>query len=226
MSNDENSTDNYISKDNFITVQKGMLFFFLIISGNYIGELLSCRTQKLFGKSMVSKHVIALISLYFFVVISDSKLQQYNPVITLLGTFLIYVYFLCMAKVEARYFIITLFILTVIAFFQIYRQYLKKKDDNELGKIERSIKQNIDKIQTCLIIISLLITLIGLLVYMGMKKIEYNKDFKYNTFFIGKPVCADNLLGKTPPDINKNIDVSNTFKFSNMLFFIKTALTK
>ena len=48
LNNLENTTDPIISTQNIISVQKGLLFFFLIISGNYIGELLSCRTQRLF----------------------------------------------------------------------------------------------------------------------------------------------------------------------------------
>jgi hypothetical protein len=35
----------------------------------------------------------------------------------------------------------------------------------------------------------LLLTIIGVLAYMGEKKIEYKKNFKYVTFFLGKTVC-------------------------------------
>jgi hypothetical protein len=34
-----------------------------------------------------------------------------------------------------------------------------------------------------------LFTIIGVLAYMGEKKIEYKKNFKYVTFFLGKTVC-------------------------------------
>ena len=176
LNNLENTTDPIISTQNIISVQKGLLFFFLIISGNYIGELLSCRTQRLFSDNMTSKHVIALLSLYFFVIVSDSKLQKYNPIVTLLGTLLIYVYFLCVAKVESKFFLYTLVILTIIAFTQIYKEYLETNKD-KLTHFEQFVKQRIDIIQKTFIALTLLVTFVGLLVYIGMKKIEYKKDF-------------------------------------------------
>jgi len=212
MSNSVNKTDNYvskkksiISKETFIIVQKGMLFFFLIISGNYIGGLLSCRTKKLFATSMFAKHLIAMMSLYFFVVVSDSKLQQYNPVITLIGSLLI--------------------IITLLAFFQIYREYLTKKTDKELGFIDGLVKNNIDNIQLSLIVISLLITIIGLLVYIGMKKLEYKNGFRYKTFFLGKSECKNNLLGNIPKSLNKTSLRNHLYSIDHIIFFIKIALT-
>jgi hypothetical protein len=218
-------SEQYLTKNNFISVQKGMLFFLLIISGNYIGELLSCRTQKLFSHNMYAKHGIALISLYFFVVISDNQLQKYNPIITFLGTLIIYLYFLCVAKVESKYFLVTLLVMTLIAFSQIYKEYVIKKSDDALNKFEISIKNNINNIQSWLIGISLIITLLGLLVYMGMKKIEYQKTFTYLLFFLGKVQCDDNLLGNlTNAKIHKESIVNHMYNFKNMIFFIKTAL--
>ena len=214
-----------ISKETFIIVQKGMLFFFLIISGNYIGGLLSCRTKKLFATSMFAKHLIAMMSLYFFVVVSDSKLQQYNPVITLIGSLVLYIYFLCIAKVESKFFIIILIILTLLAFFQIYREYLTKKTDKELGFIDGLVKNNIDNIQLSLIVISLLITIIGLLVYIGMKKLEYKNGFRYKTFFLGKSECKNNLLGNIPKSLNKTSLRNHLYSIDHIIFFIKIALT-
>ena len=65
------------------SIQKGLLFFYLIISGNFIGDLLSCRIKELFTNNLYIKHIISLLSLYFFVIISDERLSSYNPLYTL-----------------------------------------------------------------------------------------------------------------------------------------------
>ncbi len=223
--NEENN--DFLSTKNFILVQKGMLFFFLIISGNYIGELLSCRTQKLFSQSMYSKHIIALLSLYFFVIVSDSKLQKYNPIITFFGTILIYVYFLCMAKVESKYFLYSLILLTILAFTQVYKDYLEDNKEN-LSDFEKNIQNKINLIQKILIGITFFVTLIGLLIYLGMKKIEYGNQFTYPLFFLGKSSCSNNLLGNLKTI--KEVNVRNITRFSvdlkNVLFFVKSAFTR
>ena len=228
LNNLENN-DPIVSTQNLISVQKGMLFFFLIISGNYIGELLSCRTQRLFSENMISKHVIALLSLYFFVVVSDSKLQKYNPLITLTGTLLIYVYFLCMAKVESKFFLYTLVILTIIAFTQIYKEYLETNKD-KLTQFEQFINERINLIQKTFIALTLLVTFIGLLTYLGMKKIEYKKNFDYTLFFLGKAKCKNNLLGdikslKDSKNLNLKSIEKSTLDLSNVLFFLKAAFS-
>lgn len=225
----ENNTDPILSTQNLISVQKGMLFFFLIISGNYLGELLSCRTQKLFSGNMISKHIIALLSLYFFVIVSDSKLQKYNPIVTLLGTLFIYVYFLCMAKVESKFFLYTLVILTIIAFTQIYKEYLETNKD-KLTHFEHYINEKIDLVQKTFIVLTVIVTFIGFLTYLGMKKIEYKKEFSYPLFFLGKAKCSNNLLGniKSLKD-TKNLNFENIKKssidLSNVLYFIKSAFS-
>jgi hypothetical protein len=220
------SEEDYFTLDNFITMQKGLLFFFLIISGNFLGELLSCRTQKLFKRKMVVKHLIGLISLYFFVIISDNKLSKYNPIVTFIGALVLYLYFLCLAKVESNYFLITLLLFTIIAFTKVYKEYVNNKT-KKLTKFELFLKDKISLIQKILILITFIVTTIGFLIYLGMKKIEYNKTFSYLTFFMGKPECSNNLLGKLNTkqlsSVNKNSFVNHIPNLSNFIYFIKTA---
>ena len=65
INNLQNDNDAFLSTSNFILVQKGILFFFLIISGNYIGELLSCRTQKLFLQVCIQTYYSIIIIILF-----------------------------------------------------------------------------------------------------------------------------------------------------------------
>lgn len=215
----------FLEKNNLASIQKGLLFFVLIISGNFIGELLSCRTQKLFKNSMLIKHVIAFVSLYFFVIISDDQLSAYNPAYTLLGAIIIYMYFLCFVKSEAKYFLLIVIILTVVAFLQLYDRYLEKKSNKELGRYEIKLKENISLIQMILVAINIFISIFGMLIYMGMKKLEYQNEFTYYNFFLGSPKCKDNLLGdKIPKEFHLEKYKEHAFNFENLKLFLKTAL--
>ena len=134
---------------------------------------------------MFAKHIIGFISLYFFVIITDSKTQTFNPIYTFGVIIIIYIYFLLMAKVESKYFILIILILTILVFLQIYKEFLinKNNDNNKLNKYELYIKNSIPRIQTILLIISFLLTIIGSLIYLGMKKVEYGKEFRLGYFF-------------------------------------------
>ena len=79
-----------------------------------------------------------------------------------------------------------------------------------------------------LIGITFFVTLIGLLIYLGMKKIEYGNQFTYPLFFLGKSSCSNNLLGNLKTI--KEVNVRNITRFSvdlkNVLFFVKSAFTR
>ena len=210
-----------VSIDNLIIIKKGLLFFFIILSGNYLGKLLACQTQRLFTNDMIAKHTIGLISLYFFVIITDDKMQKYNPLMTLLLTVIIYVYFLLMAKVETSYFIVIMLLLSLLVLLQIYKEYLYTKEDDKLENYEIHVKKLIYKLQNIILFLSFFLTIFGALVYLGMKKEEYGKDFKLQTFLLGKPNCKNNLLGNKPINKNKNVHqgILHHFKFIKEAFY-------
>jgi hypothetical protein len=54
-------------------------------------------------------------------------------------------------------------------------------------------------------ILILILTFIGVLAYMGEKKIEYKKNFKYVTFFLGKTICKHST---------SNIDMIKALRYS------------
>ena len=112
-----------------------------------------------------------------------------------------------MWQVESKYFLYTLILLTIIAFTQVYKDYLENNKEN-LSQFEQGIYEKINMIQKILIGLTFVITVLGLLIYLGMKKIEYGDEFTYPLFFLGKSQCSNNLLGnlKTIKDVNvKNI---------------------
>ena len=44
-----------------------LFLLYLIILGNYAGELLGCRVQEIFSELALAKHMIGIFTLYYFV---------------------------------------------------------------------------------------------------------------------------------------------------------------
>lgn len=218
IDNSDNKDRNFLNYDNIIIIKKGLLFFFIILSGNYLGKLLACHTQRIFTNSMIVKHIIGFISLYFFVIITDEKMKKYNPLLTLSITVLIYFYFLLMAKVETTYFLIIMILLSLLVFLQIYSEYLYNKPVNNLDNYEKIIKNKINKVQYYILILSVILTIFGVLVYIGMKKEEYGKDFEIYYFLLGKPNCKNNLILKNNAKIDAHRDFKHHFRYALNIF--------
>lgn len=64
----------------------------------------------------------------------------------------------------------------------------KKESSDKLSQYNKKI-DTFNSMTYVLYILTFLTIIIGVLAYMGEKKIEYKSNFNYFTFFIGKPKC-------------------------------------
>lgn len=166
----------------------------LVICGNYIGEVLPCRFQKIMHRSMRCKYVFTFIILVFFVVLSSKEDQKLRGIFY--NSIIIFIWFIFLAKNTINFFFINCSI-----FFIIYLLYLLKVQYmNEIEKnpdINEKLQNRIEKIiliNNILIILAFIFTIFGFILYLGEKKIEYGKKFRYKYFIFGRRNCADKKL--------------------------------
>ena len=48
-----------------LDLNKSLFLLFLVVCGNYIGELLGCKTQKLLSENIFMKHIVLLCLIFF-----------------------------------------------------------------------------------------------------------------------------------------------------------------
>jgi hypothetical protein len=61
-----------------------------------------------------------------------------------------------------------------------------------LAKKLPDIKKKMKEAQKYLILINCIIIVLGFLIYLGRKKMEYKDSFNFGTFLVGKPNCSGN----------------------------------
>ena len=74
-----------------------VLLFVLIVSGNYIGELLPCRVQYQMH-NIYLKHLMGVLTLSFFVILTSSRYSTFSNIGKLVVSFLLYIFFLAFQK--------------------------------------------------------------------------------------------------------------------------------
>jgi len=207
---------------NFRSLQKGILFFYLILLGNYTAELLGCKVQRLFDNNQFAKHVVGFISLYFFVFMNEDVTQDMNPGSVLLISVAMYLWFVVSAKMDDMIWFTSLVLLFLIAVIEVFNKHveskLKKKREKNKGSsltgIDKFMRGNGPKIQEIMTYTIVGLTIIGLLVYIGMKKMEYKTNWSWYTFFLGVPECAMTLGSKRE---------NEAASINKYLYFIKKA---
>ena len=167
-----------------------IFIFILIVSANFLAEIFPCRLQHLLRSNMLVKHIFGLFTMIFFVVLS-SGIKEKNILNIVKSSFLLYILFILISKSQIYTFYFILLFLGITYIINIIKQEEKEIIQEELIKEDFD---NYDHITYILYILIIITTIIGVILYMGEKKIEYRNNFNYFTFFLGKPNCA----GKSP----------------------------
>ena len=97
---------------------KGIFLLILAISGNFVAEVLGCKTQKLLSENMIAKHSIIFMILFFTINFVDSG-EQKAPIDIFKIAISIHILLLLFTKMNL-YFTITCFILLFIIYIYIY----------------------------------------------------------------------------------------------------------
>ena len=166
----------------------------LIISGNSLAELFPCRIQKMLKENIYVKHLVGFLTLFFFGVLTIPDLANVDGMI---NCFLLYFIFLITSHVDYKIWIVLFVLYAIMYLLHLIKQdYTKIKDgtkkmntSNEVMIFNKISMEQINKIQTFVITLITLLTIVGFIIYMGDKKLEYGKKFKYSIFFTGKTHC-------------------------------------
>jgi hypothetical protein len=160
-----------------------IFIFFLIVSANFLAQLFPCRIQYVLVNNMFVKHLFGLFTMIFFVVLT-SGIKNKNILNILINGLVLYIIFMLITKCNIYVFFIIIGLLATTYIINII-----KEEEIENNKKELDVNNIYDTITYIIYIIICVFIILGILLYMGEKKIEYKKDFNYITFFIGKPSC-------------------------------------
>lgn len=187
MDNILSDTDIY-----FMTRYGSALFvFILIISGNYIGQLLPCRVQNFLTKNMIFKHLFGFMTLLFFVVLTMPDVFRNNQLLTVIGLYLFFVIF------SKTYYVFWIINVVIFAIIYLISSYFENKTD-KWRENNKEFENTFKTIKRLLVYFTIVTVSIGFLIYLGNKKREYKKSFTYFKFFFGKPDCS----AKSPPIVS------------------------
>lgn len=181
----------------------------LILSGGYIVQLVPCKLQRILNDNIYLKHLFCLLTLVFLVDLTDPEQNKKSLNITILKSFVLYIFFIFIIKTYYKFFILIMITLGII-----YLIVIKKTDiDNEIkNSKDINIINELNNYKSKLIIVQnilfgfiIIFMILGFLIYLGEKKHQYKNKFNYFTFLLGKPDCSN------VPD---KISILNSFKYA------------
>lgn len=205
-------SDLYLKKfknDRIIEKFSAIFIFTLIISGNFLAELFPCKIQNYLVNNIYLKHFFGFFTLFFFGIIVFPELANLSGMVS---SIVLYLAFLITAKTNYICWIIIFMAYAFVYTCHIIIKDLQTKIDSKKTSVKKkqtleNYISNMRKIEEVLTIIIMIVTLIGFLIYLGEKKIEYGKNFKLMTFLFGVSQCKNKS-----PDISVLKSLSALFK--------------
>ena len=179
-------------KTNFYSVRliNGMFFLILIISSNFVGDILNCKIQRNIMNNIYVKHLVAFLILYFLN--SNLFTEKDHPTDRLKNCIILYIVFIIIMRLNLAFTIIIICLLFTIHL--IHEHYLyyrnnpeKVKDYNMVIKLHIFIR--------VISLLTLIIAFIGLVINYYERKKEYGSNFRIKNFILGNLKC-DNLNKK------------------------------
>jgi len=171
--------NHYISATNQLipAMTTELILFCLLISGNYIGELFSCNIQRTLSKNRVYKHILGILTLYFFVTALDDK-KILSPITYMLSSFLTYTWFVIITLTPKFY---TFLIMSILLFI-----YLFNDIDNHFHILKSEHKFILF---STLFFTTIVISIVGCYKYYNIKAHKFGNKFNISKFFFGKNTC-------------------------------------
>ena len=160
-----------------------LFLIYVLISGNYIGDLMSCSFQRLLKTNILYQHILAFC--IFYLTISIAVDDSLDPFQSLYVSFISYIWFVISCRMSAGYISILLFI-TFFTYLitNIIEFYQKKHESDKLEEANLIVK-------TTGFSLSILTTLIGFIIYYRVKRKQYNNNWNWKVFIIGKQICRN-----------------------------------
>ena len=161
-----------------------LFILYLILAGNFAGDLFGCRLQEAFTELAFVKHIIAIFLLYYFVNLTTPGYQ--DPLKILIKTIIMYFVFIISRNVSFGYILIFIILMIVVKFIDDYKKFhykADKDDEVDTAAIKKENFDRLEKIQQNLVIIIYIVIFIGFIRY---SQSHFTSDLSWSSYLFGK----------------------------------------
>jgi hypothetical protein len=153
----------------------GLFLLYLIVSGNFVGELFSCHLQHVLSTNYAIKHLLGAATLFFFVNLVAPDIPWHKGIVAGV-TLAMYLLFVISNRTETTCQLINVGLLFVMYILQMIRN--EQEDDEDMT-------DRIITAQWAVACVILAIVLYGHILFIGKKRIEFRGRFSYLNLFKG-----------------------------------------
>jgi hypothetical protein len=166
--------------------------FYMIVSANFLPELLGCRMQDVLRTNMYAKHFTGFVLLFFLVVLVNPSFSSSDSLWKLvLASTAIYLWFLVTTRAPFSIACVTILLMLATYIINIRKDQMTDANKDNAKPEDIAYIKRMETIQYALIVASLVISVAGFGVYAVEKYREYGKKFNLLKFIFGTKKCRN-----------------------------------
>jgi hypothetical protein len=155
---------------------------YLIIAANFMVPLFSCKLQSALEESILLRHLTGFLTMVFFVRLTSTSKPTFLNLLS--SSAIVYAWFLATTRMNLELWIVAALIAMSLFLIYIYETTIDQDKEKKT-----SIETLLPNIKRGLIQGLVVVTVIGVILYMGEKRLEYGKKFDLYTFIVGQTKC-------------------------------------
>jgi len=172
----------------------GLFGFYIVILSNYFQDMLSCDLQRFMKKYIIPRHIIAIMTAFFAIVITGYGTEE-GEILSVFDylklTMYVYIIFLFSSKAKGEFIFPMLVLLLIDQIISLHVSYLKKISEKD--KSDKTYSINIfTKIRSVLSVFILAIIFIGMIAYFIRQYYYFGNEFSIVKFILGTFTCNIN----------------------------------
>ena len=150
-----------------------LLILYFILAGRFLTPLFPYNTSASLADSALMRHLLGFATVVIFCIAGKSELDDLMPLGTLVATAaVIYFWFLISSKMTANWWIILAILFVALYFMDLYEE-------------DAGIQKHLVNVKQAILGLSVVVTAIGFVIYVGEKKLDYKSKFDYGTLLLG-----------------------------------------
>lgn len=191
-------------------INEGILLATLLVCINFLFNRLkdfSCSTQALLNDNLLAKHAFNILAI-FFVLVLFTRSAPLEPKFILLLVMLMYVFFIMITKCDYRFLVLFLILMGIVFYMEADKNWRFRGEkffffssasanktagadaEEEERKTGNLTKRDVIFAQFWVELFSLIVVLIGVIVYMGQHSREFVEDWSWKSFWLGVNKCT------------------------------------
>lgn len=140
----------------------------MVVGANFVLKLMGCRMQHLLRTSMIAKHTLGLLLVFFLVVLANPTSSQETVFVNVGVSLLVYAWFLMTTRSPFGLALVSILLLLGVYLSTAYRQKLADEKEEEGA-------HRVDLLQKYMAIAAFLISTVGFTAYTIEKRLEYGE---------------------------------------------------